>query len=499
MPVLIAEMPIWGAVLTGSLAAALMCLVVLLPRLDRMPPSASAGVAAAEMRFLLDGEHLVDADDRARRVLGADAEGADWESLRHHLSPSFSLPPDVPSSGLETTATNGRAQLVVDRQNARLAVSVRAPDAGPDDVLLAESRLQELVPLRATVAVMSDPVWMRGTDGSLIWANPAFHQLARDCAALRDPDWPPGTDAATCRLSLTDDAGEEVWLELRRQRHDEATLFFGTRIDAIVRAEVAQRNFVQTLTKTFAHLPIGLAIFDRNRQLALFNPALIDLTALPAEFLSARPNLMTFFDQLREAQMMPEPKNYNSWREQLADLVKATCDDRYAETWTLPSGLTYKVTGRPHPDGAIAFLIEDISAEISLTRRFRAELMQYQALLDGLEDAVAVFSQMGILVACNLAYRRHWGSDPDAGFNDATVTVEAERWRQVCSEPALVEQLRKAAVSQEATTGHLVLTHKSLGRVRAAALAGQGGTCLVRFVAEPKANTRETQLHDAVA
>jgi PAS domain-containing protein len=55
-------------------------------------------------------------------------------------------------------------------------------------------------------------------------------------------------------------------------------------VTEIVRAQQAQKNFVQTLTKTFATLSIGLAIFDRNRQLMLFNPALIDLTALPPIF-----------------------------------------------------------------------------------------------------------------------------------------------------------------------------------------------------------------------
>ncbi|NCW08109.1 MAG: diguanylate cyclase, partial [Rhodobacterales bacterium] len=79
-------------------------------------------------------------------------------------------------------------------------------------------------------------------------------------------------------------------------------------ITEIVRAQQAQKNFVQTLTKTFATLSIGLAIFDRNRQLMLFNPALIDLTALTADFLSARPNLLTAFDKLWDNQIMPETK-----------------------------------------------------------------------------------------------------------------------------------------------------------------------------------------------
>jgi hypothetical protein len=87
----------------------------------------------------------------------------------------------------------------------------------------------------------------------------------------------------------------------------------------------------------------------------LFNPALIDLTALPADFLSARPNLLSFFDRLRDHRMMPEPKNYGSWRHQMADLVAAAADGRYQETWSLPSGAVYSVSGQPHPDGAVAF------------------------------------------------------------------------------------------------------------------------------------------------
>ena len=119
-------------------------------------------------------------------------------------------------------------------------------------------------------------------------------------------------------------------------------------VNAVVNTEIAQRNFVKTLAKTFAQLSIGLAIFDRDRQLALFNPALIDLTALLADFLSARPNVLSFFDRLRDNQMMPEPKNYNSWRHQMADRIEAAADGRYQETRLLPSGSIYRVSGRPH-------------------------------------------------------------------------------------------------------------------------------------------------------
>ncbi len=193
------------------------------------------------------------------------------------------------------------------------------------------------------------------------------------------------------------------WFDVTRQSLEDGHLYFATDVHAVVNAETAQRNFVQTLAKTFAHLATGLAIFDRNRQLVLFNPSLFDLTELRPEFLTARPNLFSFFNQLRDNQIMPEPKNYASWRERIADVIFAASDDNFSETWHLPNGLTYRVTERPHPDGAIAFLFEDISAEISLTRRFREEADVTRSALDALDHSIAIFNRAGYLQQHNAA------------------------------------------------------------------------------------------------
>ena len=83
-------------------------------------------------------------------------------------------------------------------------------------------------------------------------------------------------------------------------------------------AERQARVFVQTLSKTFAQLSTGLAIFDRSRKLVMFNPALMDLTKLSAAFLSGQPDLNAFLDRLRDSGVLPEPKNYASWREEVA-------------------------------------------------------------------------------------------------------------------------------------------------------------------------------------
>ena len=233
------------------------------------------------------------------------------------------------------------------------------------------------------------------------------------------------------------------WFDVHSAELGDEALFTAVPADKIVTAESSRAEFVTTLTKTFAHLPIGLAIFDRKRQLTLFNPALTDLVGLPITFLVATPTLFSFLDQLREKRMMPEPRDYVSWRHQMSDLEAAAVNGTYEETWTLPTGQTYRVTGRPHPDGAVAFLFEDISAEISLTRRFRSELEMGQAALDCLDDAVVVFSPGGVLSISNTAYEALWGNDPSTTLSDTHLGDAITTWRTSCSETAVWKRLKE--------------------------------------------------------
>lgn len=294
------------------------------------------------------------------------------------------------------------------------------------------------------------PIWRLSSEGRVTWSNASYDALRKRVPKLEDPGDPvfPVLNAdlnreRTRRLPVvTENSGIKNWYDVSLVPRPDGPLCYAIDVAAVVEAESAQRNFVQTLAKTFAQLSIGLAIFDRNRQLALFNPALIDLTSLPADFLSGRPNLLTFFDRLRDQRIMPEPKNYNSWRHQMADLVAAASDGRYQETWTLASGSVYSVNGRPHPDGAIAFLFEDITAEISLTRRFRTDLEMGQTVLDNLDQAIAVFSSDGSLTMSNAAYCKLWSVDPDKSFAQVSIVDATRNWQDKCKATPVWGEIR---------------------------------------------------------
>jgi PAS domain-containing protein len=372
-------------------------------------------------------------------------------------------------------------------KRGRLSLCDRSADSA--DLHRLRGVEAELGLLRVALGTAPNPIWKSDESNRTDWGNKAYHALTASIES-NDPhapifDMPTGgpEHMRTRRTCLTSARGDaQRWFDITSVQHGASWLHYGIDVTAVVRAEIAQRNFVQTLTKTFAYLPIGLAIFDRNRQLALFNPSLIDLTQLSAEFLIGRPNLLSFFDHLRESRMMPEPKNYKGWREQMAELVAAANDDRYSETWTLPSGLTYKVTGRPHPDGAIAFLIEDISSEISLTRQFRSELELSQCVIDTLEDAIAVFSQNGVLTFCNAAYRTMWKSDPDSSFAEMTVVDATRQWQEQCRPSPLWGELRDFVVQgSDRATWEMDILHKNGTQIHCRVAPVSGGSTLISF------------------
>lgn len=436
-----------------ALAGMSLCLAVIaLVLVSKLNSRAgSRAVSNDSIHFLIDGEDIVQATDLAEQILreAGSKSGRNWRHLYRALRERFGdlpktaesaramSPASIPACSAEDTACL-TLEVIHGQLRLGLVDDTRATQA---DRHLRFQHGSSLRKMSSAAHLYPFPIWLTSSNGTLDWANAAYHKLrgggSIEPGAVPLPElellMEEGKTTQTERLMIEDGGdGRPRWFSVTKTLSAAGgSLNYAGDIDKVIEAEIAQRKFVQTLTKTFAQLSTGLAIFDRERQLALFNPALIDLLALPADFLSSRPTLVSFFDRLRETRMMPEPKDYTNWRQQITELVIASVDGRFQETWTLPSGLTYRVTGRPHPDGAIALLFKDISAEISLTRRFRAQLGLGQAVIDTIDEAVAVFSPNGILTTTNKTYRQIWKSDPDTSFAEVSLRDALRHWQRM--------------------------------------------------------------------
>lgn len=297
-----------------------------------------------------------------------------------------------------------------------LSIVPRRVDRTQDDSLRRAAMAAEQVPI---------PLWYSDARGKVIWCNAAYTALV---AAGRGKP----IAFAEGRNSIETKDGTE-WFDVGIR----SDIGHALPVNDLVRAESNLRDMVQAMAKTFAQLKTGLAVFDHTRHLQSFNPALADLTGLSPEFLSRRPSLIAMLDGMRDRNMIPEPRDWKGWRHQLADMERAAANGQFEDTWALPGGQTYHITGRRHPNGGLALMIDDISTEIIRSRRYRADLELSQRVVDTLEEGIAVFASTGQLVMSNTAYAALWGHDPGEQLAPMGFAQLAAQWRALSAPSTL--------------------------------------------------------------
>lgn len=463
--------------LTIVASSALVCLAVMLVLRGLRPVRHASGyapdLAEQDAVFIFRDDTLVDMSDRGRQLLesivvASGARHDDLEHLLHHLEHRFAELRDhlsrlVALGELELHAHDGSG-LILRASRKRGLTHLRLVDTRAEGALVAMDRLsfdamrEELDTLRDVAKSMPVLSWRVNAAGEITWANTAYLDTYTTVDAGRTgltwplPDLFDGqTPDDHGRLSL--DMGDQVaWFS-----HDAATdgteqQHFATPIDLAVQTETSRREMMQILTRTFACLPTGLALFDTERRLQVFNPALVDLTGLDPLFLAARPGFEQVLFTLRELRMLPEPKDFATWRREMTEMERAAESGIFSEEWCLDNGRIYHVTGRPQPGGALAFFFEDVTSDATLARSLRNEIELQQAVLDGLTDAVAVFAPAGDTLMSNSRYTEIWGEDPcndlaDTGFDQALAL-----WKQTTATTPVWDKLADFAAKGDPRT-----------------------------------------------
>ncbi|WP_133240350.1 PAS-domain containing protein [Pararhodobacter oceanensis] len=480
-------------VLTGTSAltvAAVLLITAALPRKNRRSRRAPA-LGGGDAAFLFAGEELIDTNDAGAAlltVLSAASGGrvqSDWQRLLTHLDADF---PDL-GSKLAQVAADHRVKLLPDTTpdttpgpSSALELEVerrgdtlrlRLIDTQAEGGMIALDRLSyralqaELALLRGLIDSAPFMLWRENSDGQVIWANSAY--LLRLAAQTEISTWPlpnlfpQGEIGDPQRLALVDPAtqGRNLWFDVNRTSDPAGRLGFAVPADEAQRAERVKQEFVQTLTKTFATLPTGLAVFDRTRRLQIFNPALIDLTGLEVEFLLSRPGLEGFLNRMRDKRVLPEPRDYHAWSRRLLDIESYSPQAEFDETWTLPDGQTFRVSANPHPDGALAFLIEDITSETRITRHVRAEMETSQAVLNQIDAAIAVFAPNGHLVLTNRVFSLLWPAADEDLLTAVTLPEALKIWSAAGTDTQLWQRIgalaRRPAADALPITGEMQL------------------------------------------
>ncbi len=460
----------------------------------RRAPRIIATDPRRETAFLIEHGRVVDATRSGRAILdGLGAEGTRADRLIRWLSDAFPGLAEairaMPDTAERTiTARDGIGRLALSKERGLLRIALGDDENARVEIdRVCQTAVQaELETLRAIGDALPYPVWREDREGRIRWVNRAYLDILATQDRAAAEAWPPRAlfegeiliPGVSKRLSAMG-----RWFECHAVSSGEETLVSAVPADALVKAETALDTFRQTMSRTFANLTVGLAIFDEERRLTVFNPALTDMTTLPIDVLIGRPTLESFLDALRARQMIPEPRDYGSWRERVADVEHSARNGTYSEVWHLPGSRTYRITGRPQPDGAFALLMEDISAEMGLTRRFRSQIETGNAVLDALPEAIAVFDEAGTLVVSNEAYDDLWQIDQRQGMTQLTLADAIGFWRERSHPTPFWDQLTLPAAASSEGAGAVERVRLDDGRlVWAARQHLSGGAVMVRFL-----------------
>ena len=518
----IAPAPAIAIALISAAASAVSILFALRVsrRADSSPASGVPALLPKGISFLFAGSRLWMATEEARRLLG---EAQNARTARDALVQALSrrgsdiaqrlrmLTRDGVPFRVEARQSDGSVWLVEGEPRGALAsVHIRDVTSEQDTVRSLETALDLVAGERELCGTLLNAApfaaWTTGSDGTLNWSNDAYRRLVTgsDAAARLAQGAALAGTSGNVRVALdtgtsqaADGKSGTVWFDLiTRPAPDNGRAVFALPADRIVATEDALHRFVATLTETFAHLSVGLAIFDEGRRLHLFNPALGDLLGIDPGWLAVRPSLRDFLERLREERIMPEQPDFEQYRATMARFEAEATAGTLCEQWLLASGHTFQVSGRPHPNNAVALMIEDITDNVTILGQQRADIALGRAALDQVADAVAVVDLAGKLIFVNKVFAALWDLPQRWPEEPATVRFLTDHCAARCAPTPLWSELRNHTTGADQRAGWETTLDMLDGRKLAGKVASMptGATLVVfRVLSEDAARHAEAQ------
>ncbi|MEO1252587.1 MAG: PAS-domain containing protein [Pseudomonadota bacterium] len=279
------------------------------------------------------------------------------------------------------------------------------------------------------------PAWRRSADHALVWVNRAYAdavEMSSVADVIRqqielDPsvrkiakEASAGRKSAEGGIVVNSNGERRVFRVIETPLHGAGDAALGgLAIDAseLDKTKTELRQHIEANQRTLDQIPTAVAIFGASQNLIYHNRAFQTLWSLDDAALSGRSYHGEILDTLRLDGKLPEPADYDAWKERELALYTGDADARAEdsaapdEIWNLPDGRTLRVAKAHHPLGGVVVAFEDITEKVSLEARFNTQISVQKATLNNLSEAVAVFGADGALRLRNKAFEALWRLD----------------------------------------------------------------------------------------
>jgi signal transduction histidine kinase len=402
---------------------------------------------------------------RADGRIDMPAQLADWLGLAD--SPRYLTDLSTPTEGLEPADAAALGEAVIAAQKAGkpfrlrvaargssrmlLAVGARAPEAAlaPGGVALwffdateSEGEIARLVrdsadarsafeALAGLIEAAPMPMWYRDAELALTMVNSAYVTAVEgeDAADVirrglelveRSGYGGPLANAAIAR-----DTGEPQAAAVpatiggarRMLRIHDVPLpsggvaGFAVDIEDLEQARGGIKRFGEAQRAMLDRLSAGVAQFGPDRALAFCNGPFRRMFGMRPEWLADRPEFDRVLERMREANRLPETRDFPGWKSERREWFLAT--DAAEENWNLPGGTHLRVVAQPLPDGGLLLVFEDRTEQVQLASARDTLLRVRTATFDNLFEALGVFAADGRLQTWNQKFRLLWGLEEE--------------------------------------------------------------------------------------
>lgn len=289
--------------------------------------------------------------------------------------------------------------------------------------LLDEQRrmTRENKSMRALLDALPMPVWLKGAQSRIEWANAAYvkaveAQSADDVYARQtelleqrqrqsvDRQLAKGIAVAK-RVNLLM-SGERKAHDLIVVPVDDLTAAAAIDVAEIESARGQLERQIAAYDRTLDRVATAVAIFSREHRLTFYNEAFVKLWQLDKTWLDTAPSNGELLDRLRELGRVPEVVNYREWKTKF--LQHDTMAPENEDWWHLADGRVLHIMAEQRPDGGVTYLFADQTERLALESRYNAMIQVQTETLDALKEGVAVYGTDGRLKLFNSSFAAVW-------------------------------------------------------------------------------------------
>jgi signal transduction histidine kinase len=319
-------------------------------------------------------------------------------------------------------SVRGDCVLSADGGATVLLVGERSVDAARIDRLSRDARQMHLL-----FDALPVPVWMRGPDLSLKYANQAYRRAVEavdDFPVERLPEIAAGPGPQGGRVvaeraraaNRPESERQHIVIEGSRRLVDLVEMpLEGTEDLAGFAIDLTQLEDVQAeLSRHIAgheeilqNLGTAIAIFGRDQSLQFFNNAYLQLWGLDEAWLRTEPRMGEILEELRDGRRLPEYADFPAFKNEQLRLFTLLIDP-VEEMVHLPDDTTLRSVAIPHPFGGLLMVWEDVTDTLALERNYNTLIAVQRETLDNLYEGVAVIGANGRLRLTNPVFGSLW-------------------------------------------------------------------------------------------